>query len=256
MANLSYYIGVDHREPDALKVTEQSAIAYMKTPVPIGYLEHQDLRKRLLFDRPWRICEDGNMLDERDGKPFSVQFSHTRFLTPIVAKKDGHTGWALFTDCDWLFLDDINKLLLEVDEDKTVMVVPHEFVPRGTTKMDNKPQSAYPRKLWSAFMLWNLSSPKLPTIEMVNHADGGYLHGFRWLKDGDIGFLSEKWHWVPNYSPMTAEGKRLEAENKPISPCGIHFTYGPPAPGMTHREPTPFDQFWRNELIGAYNRAR
>lgn len=255
MANFSYYIGVDHREPDALKVTEESARAYAKTPVPIGYLEHQDLRRRGLFTRPWRICEDGNMVDERDGKPFSVQFSHTRFLTPTVAKLDGHEGWALFTDCDWLWLDDINKMLKEADEDKTVMVVPHNFRPKTTVKMDNRPQIDYPRKLWSALMLWNLRSKKLPTPEMVNTADGNFLHTFRWLDDSDIGFLSEAWHWVPNYSPTTEAGIAREEIHRPISPNGIHFTYGPPAPGMINREATPFDQFWRNELIGAYQKT-
>lgn len=256
MANFSYYIGVDHREPDAVKVTEGSAKAHASAPIPIGYLEHNDLRRRQLFDRPWRICEDGTMLDERDGKPFSVQFSHSRFLTPYVAKADGHTGWALFTDCDWLWLDDIYKLLKEVDEDKTVMVVPHDFRFKHKVKMDGRVQLDYPRKLWSAFMLWNLESKKLPTVEMVNQASGNYLHTFGWLKDEDIGFLSESWHWVPNYSPMTPVGRAREVENRPLPINAVHFTYGPPAPGMIDREATPFDQFWRNELIGAYDRAR
>ena len=30
-------------------------------------------------------------------------------MTPVVAQQKGHTGWALFTDSDWLWLDDINK---------------------------------------------------------------------------------------------------------------------------------------------------
>ncbi len=256
MATFSYYIGVDHREPDALKVTESSARAYAGKDLVIQHLEHLDLRRRQLFDRPWRICEDGNMLDERDGKPFSVQFSHSRFLTPLVAKAEGHTGWSLFTDCDWLWLADIRKMLNEADPSKTVMVVPHNFAPASTTKMDNRPQVAYNRKLWSALMLWNLNSKKLPTFEMVNGADGGYLHKFGWLKDEDIGFLDEAWHWVPNYSPTTVDAIERENGNRPVSPNGIHFTYGPPVAGMLNREVTPFDQLWKNELIGAYNSER
>ena len=256
MSKFAYYIGVDHREPEALRVAESSVRAYASKPVKIKRLEHMDLRRRQLFDRPWRICEDGTYLDERDGRPFSVQFSHTRFLTPIVAKQDGITDWALFGDCDWLWLDDIYKLLEEADPTKTVMVVPHRFEPRGFTKMDGQVQSRYNRKLWSALMLWNLKSDKLPTVEMVNMASGNRLHTFEWLQDSDIGFLSEAWHWIPNYSPTTEEGQRAEDNNRPLPINAIHFTYGPPVPGMVDREPTPFDEFWTNEFRGTYNDAR
>lgn len=255
MSNLTYYIGVDHREPDALKVTEGSARNYASKPLDVRYIEHLDVRRRQLFDRPWRIAEDGGYWDERDGKPFSVQFSHTRFLTPLLAQAAGLTGWALFTDCDWLWLDDPFKILQEADPSKTVMVVPHNFQPENATKMDGQPQSRYQRKLWSALMLWNLSSKKLPTVEMVNSADGGYLHRFGWLKDSDIGFLSESWHWVPHHSPTTDEGRAAEARNKPLPINAVHFTHGPPAPGMFDRDPTPFDGMWQNELIDAYRNA-
>lgn len=251
MANFSYWIGVDHREPDALAVTEASVRAYSSKPLEIGYLEHLDLRRRQLFDRPWRIDENGSYWDERDGRPFSVQFSHTRFLTPLVAKAEGHTGWACFTDCDWLWLDDIHKMLNEADPSKTVMVIPHNFQPEAKVKMDGQPQSRYHRKLWSALMLWNLSSNKLPTVEMVNEATGQYLHGFSWLQNSDIGYLSESWHWVPNHSPTTEAGLEAERNNKPLPINAVHFTFGPPAPTMVNREPTGFDDLWTNELIEA-----
>lgn len=256
MSNFAYYIGVDHREPEALRVTESSVRAYASKPVTIRHLEHINLRQRGFFNRPWRICEDGAYQDERDGRPFSVQFSHTRFLTPAVALADGVTDWALFTDCDWLWLDDIQRLLKEADPSKTVMVVPHNFEPRGTAKMDGQRQSRYHRKMWSAMMLWNLKSKKLPTPEMVNSQPGSYLHAFGWLDDSDIGFLSEAWHWVPNYSPTTDVGVQAEANHRPLPINAVHFTYGPPVPGMVDREPTPFDEFWTNELRGAYTDAR
>lgn len=256
MTKFAYYIGVDHREPEALRVTESSARAYASKPLQIGYLEHIDLRRRQLFDRPWRINEDGTYMDERDGRPFSVQFSHTRFLTPIVALQDGVTDWALFTDCDWLWLTDVNRVLAFADPSKTVMVVPHNFQPTSTIKMDGQVQSRYSRKMWSAFMLWNLKSKKLPTVEMVNTASGNRLHTFEWLDDSDIGFLPESFHWLPNYSPTTAEGIKAEEANRPLPIDAIHFTYGPPVPGMIHREPTAFDEFWINEYRGAYSDAR
>lgn len=252
MQNLTYYIGVDHREPDALRVTEASARAYASRPLDVRYLEHLDLRRRNFFNRPWRIEGDGTTIDVRDGRPFSVQFSHSRFLTPLVAKADGKTGWALFTDCDWLWLADPYEILKEADPTKTVMVVPHNFYPKEGKKMDGQPQTSYPRKLWSALMLWNLSSEKLPTLDYVNNALGNQLHSFAWLDDKDIGFLSEAWHWVPNYSPTTGKALDDEERGKPCPLNAIHFTYGPPVPGMVDREPTPFDQFWINELKGSY----
>lgn len=248
MSNLTYFIGVDHREPEALAVTENSARAMASKPLEIRHLEHLDLRRRNFFNRPWRIAEDGGYWDERDGKPFSVQFSHSRFLTPLLARDEGLTGWALFTDCDWLWLQDPWQLMAEVDPTKTVMVVPHRYLPTNVLKMDNRPQATYGRKLWSALMLWNLASNKLPTIEMVNEADGGYLHRFGWLPDDEIGFLSESWHWVADASPTTTEGVQAEQENRPLPINAVHFTSGPPVAGMTHRVPTPFDELWQNEL--------
>lgn len=248
MTSFAYYIGVDHREPEALRVTESSARAYASKPLAIRYLEHLDLRRRQFFDRPWRICEDGSYLDERDGRPFSVQFSHTRFLTPIVAQSDGVTDWALFTDSDLLFLDDVHKILKEADPSKTVMVVPHNFDPVATIKMDGQKQSRYARKLWSSVMLWNLKSKKLPTFEMVNYADGSHLHGFQWLDDSDIGFLSESWNWIPNHSPTTLTGISAEQNNRPLPINAIHYTAGPPVESMVNREPTPFDGLWRSHL--------
>jgi hypothetical protein len=248
MSKFAYYIGVDHREPEALRVTESSVRAYASKPVQIGYLEHIDLRRRQLFDRPWRINEDGTYLDERDGRPFSVQFSHSRFLTPIVAKQDGITDWALFTDSDLLWIDDIHKLLCEADPSKTVMVVPHNFQPGATIKMDGQKQSQYARKLWSSVMLWNLKSKLLPTFEMVNSAPGSYLHAFEWLDDSDIGYLSESWNWIPNYSPTTDKGIEAENNNRPLPINAIHYTMGPPVAGMDNREPTAFDEMWRGHL--------
>lgn len=256
MTTFSYWIGVDHREPEATRVCEASARAYSKQHFPIHHIDHLDMRRKQWFDRPWRISEDGTYYDERDGKPFSTQFAHTRFLTPLLARETyGSQGWALFTDCDWLWLASPLNLLKYIDNTKTAMVVPHNFVTAATTKMDNQPQSLYNRKLWSALTLWNLASKKLPTVEMVNEADGGFLHRFGWLDDQDIGFLPESYHWLPNYSPTTDAAKAAEAANKPVPIEAIHFTHGVPLPGMTQREVTPFDQFWTNELIGAYRDA-
>lgn len=252
MSDLVYYLGVDHREMPAVYVAQNSALAYASKPLQIYYLEHLTLRRLQWFDRPWRISEDGVMYDERDGKPFSTQFAHTRFLTPILAKDAGYTGWALFTDCDWLWMDDPYKLLKYADPTKTVCVVKHNYQPSVTVKMDGQPQTQYNRKLWSALMLWNLQSNYLPTVEMVNMADGGFLHAFGWLPDDQIGEIPEEWHWCPGISPTTEKALADEANNKVSPISAIHFTLG--VPGMPDRKPTPFDQFWKDELREYYQK--
>jgi hypothetical protein len=256
MANFPYYIGVDHRETDATLVCEQTARSFGDATLSIHKLEHLELRRRQMFDRPWRIAEDGIYWDERDGKPFSTQFAHTRFLTPLVALADGYRDWALFTDADWMWMANPAKILAEADPSKTVMVVPHQYAPGAGRKMDGQPQTSYNRKLWSALMLWNLGSSKLPTYEMVNQADGGYLHRFGWLKDEDIGYLSETWHWLPNISPTTPKALAdLDKDNKHTPINAVHFTLGVPEASMTDRQPTPFDQMWKNERTEAYRNA-
>lgn len=242
--DLVLYLGVDHREQDALRVAEYSARMHASRALPIRQLDHLDLRRRNWFTRPWRIDETGQMWDERDGRPFSVQFSHSRFLTPLLAKQEGFEGWALFVDSDWLFLDDLYKILEEADSSKTVLVVPHEYAPTSTIKMDGVSQSRYQRKLWSALMLWNLNSKKLPTFEMVNEAEGSYLHRFDWLDDSDIGFVSESFHWIADASPTTAAGKYAEQVHKPLPINAVHFTSG--IPTMAHRQATPFDTLWHS----------
>ena len=253
MTDFSYWIGVDHREPEATIVAEQSAKAMASAPFPIHHLEHLALRQANWFDRPWRIGEDGFFYDERDGKPFSTQFAHTRFLTPLLAKDAGYEGWALFTDADVLWLADPLEILTGLDPSKTVYAVPHNYNTNTKIKMDGQQQTNYNRKLWSAVMLWNLQSSRLPTVEMVNQADGGYLHRFGWLDDSDIGYLSEAWQWIPNESPTTPLALQDEAENIPTPINLVHMTLG--IPTMPDRRATGFDTMWSDVLKDFYRRA-
>lgn len=250
MTKLPYYIGHDHRLYEATFVAAESATALSPAEsLDIYLLEHLDLRRRHYFNRPWRIDESGQYWDERDGKPFSVQFSHSRFLTPILARDAGYREWALFSDSDFLWLDSPIQLLNEVDDSKTVWVVPHNYTPEGTfRKIDGCVQTRYNRKLWSALVLWNLRSKYLPTVEMVNEADGSFLHGFRWMPDSEIGFLSERWHWCPHISPTTPEAIEAEAANRPCPISAIHFTLS--TPNMPDHKPTPFDNLWNSSRMG------
>ena len=96
-------------------------------------------------------------------------------------------GWALFIDCDIVFLEDVNNLFSLADDRYAVMCVKHEFNPKPGLKMDGQVQTVYPRKNWSSVVLWNCAHPsnEKVTVDSVNNPnfDGAYFHRFSWLKD-------------------------------------------------------------------------
>jgi hypothetical protein len=105
-----------------------------------------------------------------------------------------------------------------------VAVVKHEFTPTSKVKMDGKRQEAYPRKLWSSLIVWNIDHPANTNLSLndVNHRDGRWLHTFSWLKDNQINSLSERWNWVPDISPT------LDKEYELRDIGALHFTQGGP----------------------------
>ena len=50
----------------------------------------------------------------------------------------------------------------------------------------------------------------------MNVKTGGWLHGFEWLKDEDIGGINEEWNWLDGWSSDI------------IKPKNVHFTTGGP----------------------------
>ena len=50
---------------------------------------------------------DVEQLYWREYKDQSTEFTYTRFLIPYL---QDYTGWALFCDNDFLFLDDVTKI--------------------------------------------------------------------------------------------------------------------------------------------------
>ena len=56
-------------------------------------------------------------------------------------------GWALFIDCDIVFLEDVNNLFSLADDRYAVMCVKHEFNPKPGLKMDGQGQTVYPGKI-------------------------------------------------------------------------------------------------------------
>ena len=213
---LRIFIGYDTKEKIAYEVLKYSIEEKTKVPVKIIPLYHKELRRQGFFKRPWLInALDGNNTDMIDGKGFSTEFSHTRFLVPALMK---FNGWALFMDCDMLVRCDIREVFAHCDDRYAVMCVKHNQKVTRPEKMDGSQQVSYYRKNWSSFMLINCGhylNRKL-TIDTVNLATGGWLHGFGWLPDTAIGGLPNYYNWIEGTSPgMTF-------------PRVIHYTMGGP----------------------------
>lgn len=212
------FIGYDPREDDAYKVARHSIEARSSIPVLVTPIREQRLRMAGMYRRPYSITKNNGAVqryDDLDGKPFSTDFSFTRFLVPAMQQWD---GWAVFVDCDFLFLADIAELFAQRDETVAVKVVKRDYVPRESVKMDGQIQALYPRKNWSSLILWNCEYPvnKRLTPDVVNGQTGSWLHGFSWLMDDEIGSLDPAWNW-------------LEGESSPdLAPKAVHYTRGGP----------------------------
>ena len=120
-----------------------------------------------------------------------------------------YKGWALFCDCDFLWLDDVDKLFAQRDDKYAVMCVHHDYTPKEGTKMDGKQQTIYPRKNWSSMVLWNCGHPSNQQVipSMVNKETGKFMHRFSWLKDSEIGQVSHEWNWLEGWYKEPADGK-------------------------------------------------
>src|SRR5689334_5498466 len=119
------FVGWDRREPEAYDVAKFSLERRASIPVEVMPIKVDALRELGLYRR------------EQDPLA-STEFTYSRFLTPALA---GYQGWALFCDCDFLWLGDIAGLLDFAKTPKAVYCVQHDYTPKETTKMDGAVQT-------------------------------------------------------------------------------------------------------------------
>lgn len=219
---LTIYIGWDSREPIAADVCRHSILEHASIPVNIVYLKQDDLRAQGIYQRP---------VDDLG----STEFTFTRFLVPYL---NNYEGWAIFVDCDFVFVEDVAELLALADRTKAVQVVQHDYTPPEGVKMDGKQQHPYPRKNWSSMILWNCAHKdnKKVTLDFANTATGQELHRFTWLRDKDIGNLAPEWNWLVGWYREVRDGY----------PKAIHYTLGGPW----------FDNYRDCEYADVWNRYR
>lgn len=235
MDALPIFVGFDTREHDAALVCEHSLRRHSSVPLLIQRLHEPSLRHVGLYTRTW-TQDGGQKTDAIDGKPFSTSFSFSRWLVPTLMQ---HRGWALFVDCDFMFLGDAAELFAEADPRFAVQVVKHRMPEVAGVKMDGQAQQPYFRKNWSSAMLLNCghAANQRLTPAAVNAMSGQWLHGFSWLDDHEIGDISPDWNWLAGVDAPLADGR---------DPRAIHHTLG--TPDMPGHEAAPYADLWRAEL--------
>uniref|UniRef100_A0A452YIW5 Hexosyltransferase n=3 Tax=Aegilops tauschii TaxID=37682 RepID=A0A452YIW5_AEGTS len=209
------FVGYDPKEHEAYEVCRRSLIRHATVPLDVRPIRQPDLRASGLY---WRTR----------GHMESTEFSFTRFLTPFLA---GYRGWALFIDCDFLYLADVAELIASaVPSDAAaakrlaVVCVKHEYTPLEATKMDGVMQTVYPRKNWSSMVLYNCAHPKnvaALTPDAVSTKTGAFLHRFSWLDDDEIGEVPFVWNFLVGHN-------KVDPDDPTTQPKALHYTCGGP----------------------------
>ena len=223
---MKVFVGYDDREDIAYKVCEYSVKRNNKK-AQVFPLKQEELKEANLY---WR---------EKDPLS-STAFTFTRFLVPALMN---YEGWAIFCDCDIIWMLDPAEIMKYADEKYAVMVVKHDYTPPEGLKMDGQKQLPYPRKNWSSVILWNCGHPsnKKVTPDLVNTETGQYLHRFNWLKNEEIGELTHHWNWLVNHYHEPKDG----------TPHVIHYTEG--GPWFKNYRDCEYSKEWVKELTDMFN---
>ena len=90
----NFFIGYDAKEDIAYRVCKYSLLKRTSSDVKVVSLKLEELISRKLYTRS---------IDPLA----STQFTYSRFLVPKIMN---YEGWAVFCDCDFIFLDDVTNL--------------------------------------------------------------------------------------------------------------------------------------------------
>lgn len=213
---LNVYVGYDPRIETAVNVCVSSL--QRRSTVPVHLLQKSSLFPA--FNRPTEPNQ-------------STEFTYTRFMVPFL---NNYTGWSVFCDCDFIFVEDIASILKYADPTKAVSVCKHpSYNPRTAIKMDGIKQHVAYRKNWASLMLFNNAHPsnKKLTPELINTImPGVLLHQFSWLDDTEIGSLPLEWNCLDDYYHLE-------------QPKAIHYTDG--GPWFKGYEQTFYSDRWYEE---------
>ncbi len=218
---INFFIGYDSKEDIAYRVCKYSLLKRASTKVNVISLKLDELISKKLYTR--------------NVDPLaSTQFTYSRFLVPRLMN---FKGWAIFCDCDFIFLNDISNIIKNLDNNKAVYCVKHDYTPKEKHKMDGQKQTIYPRKNWSSFIVFNCSHPSTRklSVDTVNSQSGAYLHQFKWCEDDEIGSLDERWNWLEGWT----------SSHNQKEPFAVHYTRG--GPWFSEWQDVEFANEWKKE---------
>lgn len=218
MSMLTVYVGHDSREQTAFDVCVSSI--KKRSQCKVVKLSSQDI-------------PEYNRIREQHQ---STDFTYTRFFVPYLNK---FQGYALFVDCDFVFLDDPQKILYENSTLywNPVSVCKHpQYIPKTEIKMDGIQQHAMPKKNWASLMLFSCEHPANQILQpdYINRVmPGKKLHQFEWLSDQNhIGSIPLDWNCLDEYYHLS-------------NPKAIHFTDG--GPWFENYRHTMYSKYWYQE---------
>ena len=232
MKPFKVYIGWDKRDIPAYEVCVASLLKHASVPVEVVPIKEWELRLKNLYWRDFYTDPGGQFWDMKDGKPFSTDFSFTRFCVPQMAEGE---EVVLFMDADMMFRGDIAELIELADPGYGVQCVKREYLPPEEIKMIGLRQEQYRRKNWSSVMLMRPPLCKGLTPYNVNNQTGEWLHSMRWIDDELVGELPEEWNWL--------EG---EYDKPETPPAVVHFTNG--GPWFENWQDVDYADLWRSYL--------
>ena len=216
MSTLTIYVGHDSREQLAYDVCVHSI--KKRTNAEVVKLSTE-------------LIPDYKRPKEKDQ---STDFTYSRFFVPHL---NNYKGYAMFVDCDFVFLDDPVKMLEYVEPWKAVNVCKHpQYTPNSVLKMDGVQQHAMLYKNWASLMIFNCDHPttRKLTPEYINSVQPGRrLHQFDWVQDNFlIGSIPLDWNCLDEYYHIA-------------SPKAIHYTDG--GPWFKNYEHTFYSRYWYAE---------
>jgi hypothetical protein len=227
-ADCVVWVGYDPMEDASAKMLAHSIRSRTKMGIRIIPIVRDELLSHDLCTRP--IDPNG-----------STQFSITRFMVPHLMHNH---GVGIFFDCDMLITRDIQEMFDLFDPRFAVQVAKHDYTPKTTHKMGGLPQTMYPRKNWSAAVMYNCDHPSTQglTREVVERETPKFLHRFEWLRDDEIGGLPLECNFLVEEMQEPKEGL----------PFNIHHTLG--APIFRERQHVPYASYWKQEFRATFGR--
>ncbi|MGI0045117.1 MAG: glycosyltransferase [Nitrososphaeraceae archaeon] len=205
------FIGYDSKIDIAYRVLKYSIEKHAPRPVEIRPIVLAELQRNISFGREFDPLA-------------TTEFTYTRFLVPFLCDYKGRT---IFMDNDMLCLADINEIFQLDLSNYWLRVRKHDYNPITEVKLDGRPQTRYPRKNWSSFMLLNCEKLTVWSKENVQTKSGAWLHRFEPIPDEYIGEISDEWNVLDHYD-----------ENTKL----IHYTEG--GPWYENHRDHPYGDVW------------